>query len=107
MTEKLLQIDAGKVLSNAKLILEDERQLPKECPKKKCLSLSTISLSLFHNEITVDLDSDPPEVKSYRDINPICRECGIDGNGNRFFRIVQNLGTGKIVSAEGKWDGDL
>lgn len=102
-----MQIDVEKVLSCVKLILEDKRQLPKECPKKGCLSLSNISLSLFHNEITVDLDSDPPEVVSYRDINPICRECGIDGNSNRFFRIVQNSRTGKIVSAEGKWDGDL
>ena len=100
MTEKLLQIDAGKVLSDAKRILEVENQLPNRCPKKKCLSLSNISLSLLHDEVTVDLDSNPP------DTNPICRECGIDGNNYRFFRIVQNLRTGKIKSAEGKWDGD-
>lgn len=110
MAELFVQHDPALVLKEVRKVLVSLGEIPQGCPSPDdCLKLDSVTLR--SDSILVRLDANPPQLppsnpdKLY-DIHPVCLGCGISGNSNRGFKVVQDISSASITAAAGEWKSE-
>jgi hypothetical protein len=104
MTESLIQYDPEEVLKTSRKILIERGLVPSNCPSIECLGFD--KAVLWDNTIEVRLNAKPPQLPTDKEgllyeIYPICRQCEIFGNPNRYLEVRQDLQTSRLKTDAG------